>query len=239
MLSAIEAGAANPTLGLIVDILDALSVDLGFVANGPVFLANIQRDAAHAICSAYVQRRLQRLGFLVEREVMIRSGRSIGWIDLLAYHPVTHRLLVIEIKTRIDDVGLIERTMGWYRREARGIARQFGWEPVSVTSWLLGLASAEVDAAVDRNASILEQVFPARARGMSSALDAIGPREDSEIQRLTENEGGNGKHWPNGLALIDPSSRRSRWLIGTRRDGRRSPLPYAGYADFAQRRVRP
>jgi hypothetical protein len=45
-----------------------------------------------------------------------------------------------------------------------------------------------------------------------------------------------GEAWGGrGLALIDPSSRRRAWLIRTRLDGRRSPAPFADYADAARR----
>ena len=39
-----------------------------------------------------------------------------------------------------------------------------------------------------------------------------------------------------GLAMIDPSSRRREWLIRTTVDGRRSAAPYVDYADFMRRR---
>jgi hypothetical protein len=58
-----------------------------------------------------VQRRLEAAGWLVVREVRIESGRYLGWIDLLAFDPVTKTLLVIEIKTRLDDLGDLERTL--------------------------------------------------------------------------------------------------------------------------------
>lgn len=38
-----------------------------------------------------------------------------------------------------------------------------------------------------------------------------------------------------GFALIDPSSRRHDWLIRTSLEGRRSKLPYAGYAQALAR----
>ena len=81
----------------------------------------------------YVDRR--PVGRLADpREVEVVHGRSHGWIDLLAFDPRTGRL-VVEIKTRLDDVGAIERQLGWYRRMAPAIARAQGWEVRQTTGW--------------------------------------------------------------------------------------------------------
>ena len=42
---------------------------------------------------------------------------------MLAFDPATGILVVIEVKTRLDDLGAIERQMGWYERSAFGVAR--------------------------------------------------------------------------------------------------------------------
>lgn len=75
-----------------------------------------QHDTVHAICSGYVDRRLHRAGWTVAREVEIVHGRSHGWIDLLAFEPTTRTLVVIEVKTRLDDIGGLERQAAWYVR---------------------------------------------------------------------------------------------------------------------------
>jgi hypothetical protein len=82
------------------------------VINGP-FLQDRerQRDAAHARCVSFVRERLRREGWLTATEVEIGRGRARRWIDLLAYHPTQRVLLVVEIKTLIDDLGTIERTL--------------------------------------------------------------------------------------------------------------------------------
>jgi transcriptional regulator with XRE-family HTH domain len=86
----------------------------------------LQRDPAHARCSAYVAARLKSDGWLMATEVEIGGDRSRGWIDLLAYHPDCRLMLVIEIKTEIRDLGAIERTLGWYEREAVGRGAAIG-----------------------------------------------------------------------------------------------------------------
>ena len=94
---------------------------------------------------------------LEKREVEVIHGRSHGWIDVLAFDPRTGTLLVIEVKTRIDDLGSIERQLGWYERAARDLARGLGWRPRHIAGWLVGLARAEVDAAIRANGEALRR----------------------------------------------------------------------------------
>ncbi len=47
----------------------------------------------------------------------------------MAFDPRTRTLAVIEIKTQLDDLGQIERTLAWYEREAWAAARRLGWRP--------------------------------------------------------------------------------------------------------------
>jgi transcriptional regulator with XRE-family HTH domain len=218
MIGAVEAARANPSLDVIVGLLEGLGIDVDLAVKGPVIVGSErQRDAAHARCSAYVQRRLEIAGWQVAREVRIESGRYVGWIDLLAFHEDTATLLIIEIKTRLDDVGAIERSMDWHMREAIGAARRLGWRPRRSAGWLLALATDEVDDQVRRNRAIWDSAFPARARMMSEVLRDPGGASSR------------------GFALVDPRSRRRDWLIHTRIDGRRSVAPYRGYADFIAR----
>jgi transcriptional regulator with XRE-family HTH domain len=140
-LSRVEAGQIDRAdLATIGRVLDALQVRLEIRVDAP-FLADRrpQRDAAHAYCVAFIARRLMPSGWNVRREVEIQGGRSHGWIDVLAYRQGDHALLVIEMKTEIEDLRQIERSMRWYVREApRG-----GTAP--------RLASTAVDRRVDRS----------------------------------------------------------------------------------------
>ena len=209
-LAAIETGAANPTLKVVERVGDALGLELRIVGSPPTLLGERQRELVHARCSGYVDRRLRSDGWLTLREVEVVHGRSHGWIDLLAFDPRTGRLVVVEIKTRIDDMGAIERHVGWYRRMAVPIARRDGWAVRETTAWLLLLASDEVDTSIAANRDVLRYAFPARG---PAVLEGITP----------------------GLALIDPSSRRRVWVIRPRIDGRRTAAPYRDAIDAARR----
>lgn len=217
-ITAIEAGRANPSLDLVATICAAMGLEIDFLSRPPVVLASRQRDLVHARCSAYVQRRLAGTGLDCLREVEIADGRFHGWIDVLAFDRRTGTLFVIEIKTRLDDLGAVERQLGWYERRAAAVARTQGWNVRRVRSLLLCLASTEVDDAVQLNRDALRIAFPVR----SAAL-------------LTELGGADVRVAGRGLALIDPSRRRHDWLLPTRLDGRRRAAPYRDYADAASR----
>jgi transcriptional regulator with XRE-family HTH domain len=218
-IAKIERGTANPSLHLLERVASALGLEIELVARVPVTIAGgRQRDLVHSRCSAHVDGRLRRAGWLTAREVEVVHGRSHGWIDLLAFDPTTGIILVIEVKTRIDDLGAIERQIGWYERSAFEVAQGLGWRPRRVVSWLLLLASEEVEVVLRANRELMARAFPIRARDMSGLFE-LGHRAVS------------GR----GTALIDPHSKRRTWLIPSRVDGRRSPAPYLGYADAALR----
>jgi transcriptional regulator with XRE-family HTH domain len=217
-LAEIETARVNPTLDVVTRIGDALGLELQLLARQPRVTDPRATGLVHSRCSGYVGRRMGGFGWSVRREVEIVHGNSHGWIDLLAYHPVTRMLVIVEIKTRLEDLGLIERQLAWYERAAFDVATRFEWHPTRVASWLLMLASEEVEGAMRREREAIRIAFPVRAREMRSVA--------------TEGATSTGQR---GLALIDPSSRRAAWLIPSRLDGRRSSAPYRDYADAARR----
>ena len=221
MIAAVEAAEANPSLDVLAGIFDGLGIDLDLRIRELVAIDGVRpRDDAHALCSAYVQRRLEGAGWKVAREVRIESGRYLGWIDLLAFDERSGTLLVIEIKTRLDDAGAIERSMDWHIREATRAARRLGWRPRRVAGWLLAMATEEVEDQLRANRVLWTSAFPSRAPELAAAV------LDPPSAPLR------------GFALIDPRSRRHDWLTRARVDGRRSDAPYRSYADFMARRRR-
>lgn len=206
-------------MNLVDGIAAALGIELDLVTRRPVVHEPRHGDTVHARCSAYVARRLRSHGLAVAREVEVVHGRSHGWIDLLAFDRGTGALWLIEIKTRLDDLGAIERQFSWYERSAWGLARDLGWAPRQMRSWLIVLASEEVEHVLRANRDLFDQAFPGRAGAMAGTLAA----------RLVAEPRGRA------VAMIDPSNRRRDWLIRTRLDGRRSPSRYRDYADAARR----
>ena len=199
------------------DIADALGVRLRTVVDQPFRVgAPIQHDIVHARACAYIGRRLIERGWTVRHEVEI--GRPVrGWIDTLAFREADDALFAAEFKSEHRDAGAIQRSLGWYERDAWHAARELGWRPRVLRSALLMLFSIENDEAVAQNRDYLAQTCPGRATDLARWLDSpIHARPGRS------------------LALIDPISRRRSWLRSTRSDGRRTEAPYRGYADCAR-----
>ncbi len=221
-VSLLERGLAPAaSLARVERVANALGGRLVVGLDAP-FLADRarQRDPAHSRMSAYVAGRLRRAGWSVEGELEVGGDRSRGWIDLLAFHSRTRVLLVVELKTEIHDLGGIVRALAWYEREAWAAARSRGWQPRRVLSCLLLLATEATDHRALANRAILDIEFPLRARhlaGIDGGLDVI---EGSRSGRA--------------VGMVDPRSRRVRWVRPLVLDGRRTPAPYADYAAFVR-----
>jgi transcriptional regulator with XRE-family HTH domain len=211
--------ALLPDLSLVdaTRLLEAMGARLTVGVSAP-FLTDreLQRDPAHARCSAYVAARLKREGWLTATEVEIGGDRSRGWIDLLAYHPDSGLMMVIEIKTEIRDLGAIDRSLGWFEREAWVAARRLGWRSSKIVGCLLLLATEMNEARISDNQASFSARFPIRA---------------TELCRIMANEAP-PRPTARAMALIDPCSRRHDWLRPSRLDGRPTPAPYLDYADF-------
>ncbi len=169
--------------------------------------------------SPYVAGRLRRDGWIVETEVEIAGAYGPGWIDVLAFHPASGSLLVIEVKTEIRDLGRTQRTLAWYESHGVAAAGRFGWKVRVTHGALFVLATEAVDRALRDNRGLLAVGFPARA---------------TELARYVQQPDHAPAPTGRGIALIDPLSRRTRWLRSTNLEGRRTPAPYLDYADVVR-----
>ncbi len=197
--------------------LDHLGIRLTLDAD-PVGLGarREQRDLVHARCCGYVIRQLERRGWATRTEVEIGDGRVRGWIDILAWRQADAALMVIEVKTQIDDAGRLLRTVGWYVRSSRAAADQFGWRPRRIVPVVALLATVEADTRLTASADLVRQSFPGGADRLGRWIaDPELPQPDPSV------------------VLIDPRSRRDAWLRRPRVDGGRALLPYRDYGDAA------
>jgi transcriptional regulator with XRE-family HTH domain len=223
VISTIErATHRNPPLDTVSLLCDALDAEL-VVDIRPARLVgrSDQKDPAHAACVAATRRILERAGWLTASEVEIATGRAHGFVDLIAFDPMTGRILVIEVKTEIRDVGGLERQVGWYLRAAPAAAARLGWHGRTVSGIVVCLATAAVDAVVLANRDELAAAFPIRGRAVRAVL--VG---GASIDRR-------------GLALLDPLRRGTAGLMTLAADGRRTPAPYRDYAAFLRARPSP
>jgi hypothetical protein len=218
MVSAIErALVPDLPIATALRVLDALEVRVDLRLFAPNAGAPPVKDRAHARCVAYVARRLERSGWVVATEVAVGDARWRGFIDVLAMHPSARVLLVIEIKVDLDDVGGVDRQLGGYERYAWEAAHGLGWRPRTMTGCLLLLATEANDRRLMEHRSYLDRRFRVRS-GALTAFVAAGHRPPDRGER--------------GLAMIDPRTRRTRWILPTWLDGRRNAARYADRAAY-------
>jgi transcriptional regulator with XRE-family HTH domain len=111
------------TLGTLRACLEALEVRLDLVPHWRGTDLARQRDASHAALQSVWKRRLERWGWQVWAEVSFNHYGDRGRVDLLAWHPVNRLLLIIEIKTEVDDVQALLGSLDVKCRLAPKIAR--------------------------------------------------------------------------------------------------------------------
>ena len=95
-------------------------------------------NAGHAALHDELARYLDSLpGWLHAPEVSFAVFGERGVIDILAFHPSTGSLLVIELKTELVSFEDLLTTLDIRLRHARRIASDRGWAPTSVSGWVV------------------------------------------------------------------------------------------------------
>ena len=131
-------------------------------------------DEAHAALGASVKRRLERWGWLVRVEVSYSHFGERGRIDLLAFHPATRVLLVIELKSEFVDVQALLGSLDVKVRLSTRIVERFGWSPRVVVPAIVFLEHSATRKRLARTDSLFDQ-FDLRGREALSWLRR--PRE--------------------------------------------------------------
>lgn len=94
-------------------------------------------DLNHAAIQNWLVARLRASGWLVEAEPSFNHFGDRGRIDALAFHPQIRILLVVEIKTRLDDVQDLIGRLDVKRRIAPIMATERGWASTAVVPALV------------------------------------------------------------------------------------------------------
>jgi transcriptional regulator with XRE-family HTH domain len=98
---------------------------------------------------------------LPEVSFSIRGERGV--IDILAWNAATRTLVIIEVKTEIVDVLEMLGTLDRKRRLAIDIARERGWHPASVSTWLVVAESSRNRRYASAHQGMLRSVLPTNA----------------------------------------------------------------------------
>lgn len=94
-------------------------------------------DARHATLQDWLAGLLRANGWIVLVEPSFKHYGDRGRMDVLAYHPTRRVLLVVEIKTRVDDSQEPVGRLDVKRRIAPVLAREQGWQADAVVPMVL------------------------------------------------------------------------------------------------------
>jgi transcriptional regulator with XRE-family HTH domain len=134
--------------------------------------------------------------WILAPEVSFSIYGERGVIDILAWHPGHRSLLVIELKTDIVDVNDLMATMDRRRRLAGQIARERGWDPLIVSTWVVVAGSRTNRARLAAHRAALRNAFPVDGRVMAGWLR----RPTHAINALSLWERDNGEAGATNLA---------------------------------------
>jgi transcriptional regulator with XRE-family HTH domain len=128
-------------------------------------------NAGHAALHEELARYLDKLpGWLHVPEVSFAIYGERGVIDILAYHEATRSLLVIELKTELVALEDLLAAMDRRLRLARRVAIERGWDPATVSGWVVMTESDANRRRVRSLGSVLRSAFPSDGRAMGHWL---------------------------------------------------------------------
>jgi transcriptional regulator with XRE-family HTH domain len=120
-------------------------------------------DAVHAGIVERVMRDLVAAGWNAIPELSFNHYGERGSVDIVAWHAATRTLLIIEVKSRIDDVQDLLHTFGRKVRIVPDVvARERGWVPLQVATMLVVGESSAARMIVRRHVTTFDAVWPAR-----------------------------------------------------------------------------
>jgi hypothetical protein len=119
-------------------------------------------DSSHADLIERMLGVLTASDWLVATEVSFNIRGERGSIDILAFHPATGSLLVIEIKSVVPDMQGMLGGIDRKARLAREIARERGWRVTDVTRLLVLPDDRTARRRVERYGATFRTALPAR-----------------------------------------------------------------------------
>jgi transcriptional regulator with XRE-family HTH domain len=132
-------------------------------------------DADHAAIVEQVVRILRDGDWLVATEVSFNVYGERGSIDVLAFHPTSRVLLVVEVKSVLPDVQATLVTLDRKERLAPGIASERSWNAVAVARLLVVRENRTARRRIEAHAATFANTFPDRGHTIRPWLDSPDP----------------------------------------------------------------
>ena len=93
-------------------------------------------------------------------EVSFNVWGERGVIDLVLWHPARRALLLIELKTELVDLGELLATGDRRTRLAKDIVRDRGWDPTTVSVWVIVARSRTTERRIAAHRTMLRSALP-------------------------------------------------------------------------------
>jgi transcriptional regulator with XRE-family HTH domain len=136
-------------------------------------LLNARHSALHDSVAAWFRDAMPQWELAPEVSFSIFGERGV--IDIVAWHPVRRALLIIELKTDIADVNELVGTFDRKRRLASRIAEERGWEPATISGWVIVASGRTNRARIAAHGAMLRAAFPFDGRSVRAWLmDPVG-----------------------------------------------------------------
>ena len=132
-------------------------------------------DQDHAAIVEQVVRFLAAAGWLVATEVSFNIWGERGSIDVLALHPGTRILLIIEVKSVVPDVQATLTTLDRKERLAIEVGRTRGWDAIGVAKLLVVRDDRSARRRIDQHAATFGNAFPDRIARIRAWLRTPDP----------------------------------------------------------------
>ena len=134
-------------------------------------------DNAHAALVELVVTRLRRAGWEVAAEVTFWIHGERGSIDVLAWHPASRIVLVVEVKSVVPDVQGMLAALDRKVRLALEIARGRNWSALTVSKLLVIGEGRTARRRVAAHEQTFLNEFPARAIEVRRMIEVPDARE--------------------------------------------------------------
>ena len=184
VVSAVERGHLEQvSIGTLLEMARALEIQVTFGTRWRAGeldrLISGRHSRLHEAVAAWFATTLP--DWILAPEVSFSIFGERGIIDILAWHPGRRALLVIELKTDLADVNELIGSMDRRRRLAWDIAKDRGWEPLSVSTWVLVAGGRTNRARISAHRTLLRTAFPVDGRTVVGWLR----RPDREVHALS------------------------------------------------------
>jgi hypothetical protein len=163
-------------------------------------------DEAHADLVNIAAAMLRSLGWDITIEATFSIDNERGSIDVFGWHAAEQAVLVGEVKSVVPDAQATIGTLDRKTRLAARIARDRGWDPLTVGRVLMVGEGTTARRRVARHAAMFDTAFPDRGRlilgwlrrpsgplsGLIYLSSGAGPSSDSRAVGLGQRRAGPG-----------------------------------------------